>query len=96
MFYGASLMDWYRRAATYVDRVRSLSAAVKVLVNQTACIAVWFSRGSGLRPPLLTEPQVSEHEQYDDYDPDNVEDVHDLPASCVISSRFSADRPPFP
>jgi hypothetical protein len=71
---------------------RSLSAAVKVLVNQTACIAVWFYRKSGLRPPLLTEPQVSEDDHYDDYDPDDVEDVHDLPASCVISSRFSADR----
>jgi hypothetical protein len=24
----------------------------------------------------LTEPEVSENDQYDDYDPDDVEDVH--------------------
>ena len=35
---------------------------------------------------VLTEPEVSEDDQYDDYDPDDVEDVHVLPPPCYIDS----------
>lgn len=40
----------------------------------------------------LTEPEVSENDQYDDYDPDDVEDVHAVPPCFIDSSRREPPR----
>jgi hypothetical protein len=97
MFYGASLMDMYRRAATLRGPCpEPLGGCQSFGKSDGLHCRLVFPQVRTSPGRLLTEPQVSEDEQYDDDDPDDVEDVHDLPASCVISSRFSADRPPFP
>jgi hypothetical protein len=41
---------------------------------------------------MLTEPEVSENDQHDDYDPDDVEDVHAVPPCFIDSSRREPPR----